>query len=161
MRLSKHINAKDNSYKTKWLKSLSDKPIMSIVEICNDLNWAEREKYWIAKYKYDWEQRLTNLTTGGDGGDTWSGRKHKQSSKDKIGDANKGRKRPDLGINNKVNKSKQVSQYSLSGEYICTYPSVNDAGDYTGCSKTNISKMANGSLKKSQLHVGGFIWKYD
>lgn len=161
MRYRKHLTAKDNSYKTKWLKSLSEPPILRVIEECTDFNWVEREKYWIVKYKYDWEQRLTNLTEGGDGGDTWTGRKHKQSSKDKIGRANKGRKRPDLAIRSKARMSRKVSQYSMDSELVVSFNSVIDASRITGCSKTNISKMANGSLKKSQVHVGGFIWKYD
>jgi hypothetical protein len=37
-------------------------PIIIELELCNENNWIEREKYWIKQYN-----NLTNLTTGGDG----------------------------------------------------------------------------------------------
>jgi hypothetical protein len=162
-RYKRHLIAKDNSYKSKWVRSLAKKglqPVMKIIEWCNESNWAKQERYWITKIKYDWEQPLTNITLGGDGGNTWEGRKHSQESKDKIGLANKGKKHTSNIERNKRLKSKRVVQYSLDGKKIRLFSSVTNAAKVTGCSKTNIAKMANGSLYKNSNNVGGFIWKY-
>jgi group I intron endonuclease len=67
-RLSKHIdNAKYNKHNKhlcnwilKYLK-LDLKPIIELIEICNEDNWIEREKYWIKCYS-----NLLNISEGGD-----------------------------------------------------------------------------------------------
>lgn len=67
-RLSKHIdNAKYNKHNKrlcnwilKYLK-LDLKPIIELIEVCNENNWIEREKYWIKYYS-----NLLNISEGGD-----------------------------------------------------------------------------------------------
>jgi hypothetical protein len=68
-RLYNHINhAKTMKYKRHvyyWINSLLKKgklPIMNVLEEC-DINWQEREKYWIEQYK----ENLCNHTLGGEG----------------------------------------------------------------------------------------------
>lgn len=48
-----------------------------------------------------------------------------------------------------------VSQYDLSGNYICSFPTIRDAGRATGCSINQIRNCLNGVY----LQGGGFIWK--
>lgn len=65
-RLYKHINDKPlhNTYKHNWIQSLIKlnlKPIIQLIEICDDIDWKERERYWISFYS-----NLTNNTTGGE-----------------------------------------------------------------------------------------------
>jgi hypothetical protein len=56
-------------HRIHWLRSLlasGQQPLLAVLEVCNDDNWAEREKHWIAHGKIcGWE--LTNNTEGGDG----------------------------------------------------------------------------------------------
>ena len=60
---------KTNSYKHNWIQQLltqDKKPQLKILEVCNELNWVEKEKWWIRYFKKN-KQPLTNLTEGGDG----------------------------------------------------------------------------------------------
>lgn len=52
--------------------------------------------------------------------------------------------------------AKKVAQYSLNGEYIKTYPCMNEAGRNTGIHSSAISMCCRGKRKSS----GGYIWKY-
>lgn len=84
VRLSRHIldKPKCNNHKYNWICSLKNenlKPIIIELEICNDTNWKERERYWIGQYN-----NLTNLTAGGEGCDYYP-----QEVLDKISNANK------------------------------------------------------------------------
>jgi len=73
-RLYSHIadarRNKTNRYSSNWIKKLlkrNEKPIMELIEICNENNWKEREKHWIKYYKR-LNYRLCNLCVGGTGG---------------------------------------------------------------------------------------------
>lgn len=56
---------------------------------------------------------------------------------------------------NQKNK-KYVSQYSLSGELICVFESVSEAGKATGIPHTNIIRNCKGRANSA----GGYIWRY-
>jgi hypothetical protein len=66
-----------------WIKSIisaSKIPIIKKLDVCNTIEEAKcLEKYWISQFK-TWGFRLTNMTSGGDGGDTFS----MQSPSEKI-----------------------------------------------------------------------------
>jgi predicted GIY-YIG superfamily endonuclease len=56
---------KTKTHKNNWIKSLIDRGLKAkivILEECNDTNWSEREKYWVANIP-----NLTNTTEGGEG----------------------------------------------------------------------------------------------
>lgn len=57
---------------------------------------------------------------------------------------------------NKLIRSKQVEQYSKSGEYIRTFNSVSEAAIFLGCSIGAISNCCCGRTKTSQ----GYRWKF-
>ena len=72
-RLSSHLAKKDekNDYKHCWIRSvLNNKSNIgySIIEICNDNNWKEKEIYWIKKLRDS--NKLVNFTDGGEGKQT-------------------------------------------------------------------------------------------
>lgn len=58
-----------NLHKKNWIKQLFDinlKPIIRVIEECDNSNYNLRERYWI-KYYRDLGCKLTNLTDGGEG----------------------------------------------------------------------------------------------
>lgn len=64
-RLSQHYYCANHNYQThvaKWIRKINEKPIIELIEICDENNWEEREKYWISYYK-----NLTNIHIGGKG----------------------------------------------------------------------------------------------
>lgn len=159
-RFRKHLTQKGNTFKHKWISFLLDNsmtPILNIIEKCSESIIDEREKYWIAKYK----NQICNHTAGGEGGATFTGKKHKQETKQKIGVANTGNKREDLSLFNRTSKSKKVIQIDPNtGIELAVFNSVVYASKITGCSKTNISKFASGNIKPSIKKVGGYHWRY-
>lgn len=67
-RLSQYLSAtyKSNPHKYNWINQLKLqglKPTIKIIEICNSVNWVEREKFWINDIT-----NLTNITQGGENG---------------------------------------------------------------------------------------------
>jgi hypothetical protein len=62
-----------------------------------------------------------------------------------------------LGIYNTV-CSKPVLQYTLDGQLVAEYPSVNEAERQTGIKHSNIVKCCNGVY--GYKTAGGYIWKY-
>ena len=88
-RYKQHLyDKRTKSYKSSWiisLKSLGLKPIMTIIEECNDVNWEDREIYWIQQY-----ENLTNTQKGGNGGDDYR-RYIPEESIEKIRQANIGK----------------------------------------------------------------------
>lgn len=70
VRLALHLCETKNTHKNQWLAKLRRagvKPLMSIIEVIensNDLDWQDRERFWIAHYLAN-GVRLTNLDSGG------------------------------------------------------------------------------------------------
>ncbi len=111
-RLRAHMSEKMNSYKKNWITSLAKKnllPVFKSLEVIldsNDLDWQERERWWIAKMRED-GHRLTNLEDGGVGGKILH-----EETKTKISLANKGRKPSPQTVEASVaaRKGKKMSQ---------------------------------------------------
>lgn len=85
-RLSQHIqDAKShisNRRTINWICNLLKsnlKPIIEIIEVCNENNWQEREIYWISYYK-----ERVDLCNHHEGGLGCLGRKLTQNEKEKI-----------------------------------------------------------------------------
>lgn len=90
-RLGNHIaNAKGNKHNkhlSNWILSIlstGKRPIIELIEECDNSVWEERERYWISQYT-----NLINLTEGGDG---CVGFIHNQETRDKLRLINLGRK---------------------------------------------------------------------
>lgn len=67
--ISKYYLNKDISYKNNWIKSeleKGNKILINELEVVNESNWQECEKYWIEQFK-QWGYKLVNTTEGGDG----------------------------------------------------------------------------------------------
>ena len=61
---------KSKRYVLNWIRQLASnnqKPILEVIEECNENNWQEREIYWISHYKKI-IPNLCNLCDGGTGG---------------------------------------------------------------------------------------------
>jgi hypothetical protein len=56
----------------------------------------------------------------------------------------------------KLTNSKKVTQYTMEGEKIKTYPSISIAAQKIGISSTHISNRAGGT----EYSAGGFIWRH-
>ena len=63
------------------------------IEECDNNLLNEREIYWIKYYNSNNKILGYNMTTGGEGGDTWTNNPHKEETSQKIRDANLGSKR--------------------------------------------------------------------
>jgi len=53
--------------------------------------------------------------------------------------------------------TKVIYKYSLNGEYICKYNSLNEASSECDISKSSICRYINGTYKKA----GNYLWSYD
>jgi group I intron endonuclease len=85
-RYKQHLYDKRTTHKSSWVKSLKQlglKPIMTIIETCNETNWIDREKFWITQF-----DNLTNLL---DGGGVHYTRTTKEETKAKISAIHKGK----------------------------------------------------------------------
>lgn len=68
----------------------------------------------------------------------------------RFSESNKGK-----GVINNQKTSKPVVQYSLNGDIIGVYPSLNEAYRKTGIDKSSISDCCRGKLKTA----GEFVWR--
>jgi len=97
-RVIEHLKLRERTYKNNWLKSivaLGLKPKVKVLEIVNDDDWQDKERYYIKYYK-DLGCRLTNMTEGGEGID------FTDVIRQKISKANKGRKPSRKAIENSI-----------------------------------------------------------
>lgn len=141
-RLRDHINLsqKNEYYSARWIRSLVSKnlePIMRLIEICDENNWEEREKYHIAEMRKTCD--LTNVLDGGIG----LPEKHK-------------RKLYDLREEYFKTIRKPVCQYDWQGKFIKTWEGCNIASRALGMST---SCMSRACLNK-KCFFGGFYWRY-
>ncbi len=99
-RLYNHIKLAENKdnkrHISNWIRSLKEKPLITVIEECYPSIANKRERYWIKRYKalgYD----LCNHSKGGEGAGIGNtncvGRKLSEETKEKLRRANKkGRK---------------------------------------------------------------------
>lgn len=120
-------------------------------ETLDELN--SKEIYWINYYN----SKVPNGYNIADGGagvplvktDEW---------KMKIGNSNRGNKRPDLSAYNKSKKSKPIEQLSLNGELIKVWNSSREIEKAGIGYHSAILKICNGDSRRHTAY--GFIWKY-
>lgn len=83
-RYSQHLVDKRQTHKRCWIDSLlkeNIKPVIDILEICDENNWEEREIYWINQY-----DNLTNHKKGGNGNSDYV-RVTKEETKKKLSES--------------------------------------------------------------------------
>lgn len=70
-RFYKHITEKrNNTYKEQWIGGLKNKgylPIIEVLDVVDEEDWMFWETWWISLFK-SWNFKLTNISTGGEGG---------------------------------------------------------------------------------------------
>jgi hypothetical protein len=164
-RLSAHYRDKKPSRKKSWIDCLRKKnlkPILEIIEWCEDHNWQEKEKYWIAHYRNKIGNKLTNILEGGNG--LPKGYKHSAETIEKIRIAgkmaNKGqfkKGRQDKYRSKRIKKiRKKILQYDLQGNFIKVWHGI-----VTASIRLNINKNSITSVLKNKTKIaGGFQWKY-
>ena len=189
-RIKQHLNKDRFIYKSyfyNWLnKQLSEDKeyFIDILEEVNDLNWQEREKYWIKHIKEN-GYKLTNMTDGGDGNNNQvfteeSKEKRRQkmlghklsehtkkliseahkdkivleSTKQKLREINLGKPCPE---HVKKLLYKEVNQYTLQGNYIKTFKSLTEASKEIDCRKSTLSNV----IKTKKIKIfKEFLWDY-
>ena len=104
-----------------------------------------------------------NLETGGNRGKKPSEvtcYKISQNHADVSGENNPmfGKKRPELGIQNKLTKGKAVNQYTIDGFFVAQYPTIREAERITGINNAWISGCCR--KKYGYKTAGGYQWEY-
>lgn len=101
---ARRLDPKRKSNCSYWILGLLALGLEPVIELLEeqpaDLDVAERA--WIAQLK-EQGASLCNQTPGGEGGDTWGGRKHAESSKQLISQANRKSANPE--------RAKKISDY--------------------------------------------------
>ena len=69
-----------------------------------------------------------------------------------------GKKRPEVGLKNKLTKGKAVNQFTIDGIFIAQYPTIREAERQTGIDNGWIGGCCRG--KYGYKTAGGYVWKY-
>lgn len=143
-RLSQHIQDGkkhiSNKRITNWLYNLSKqnlKPVIKVIEKCNENNWAEREIYWIAYYK-----NLFDLCNHHEGGLGCSGRNLTESQKLHI--KNVGLKQSYFNEDEKLLIWKEIQKDVSYNQIIIKYPKL---------SISSYNSIKNGRLWNHITHL--------
>lgn len=139
-RLHSHLKAAKagSTYRVhNWMRKIVVKPLLRVIELCDERSWSDAERRWIAHYR-SLGCELTNITGGGEGtfgtvasaetrakmsnvrigntnanGNTiWLGRKHKEESKQKMAEARRGTTASE-DTKRKMSLSRIGNKYSL------------------------------------------------
>lgn len=87
------------------------------------------------------------------------GRFMSKETREKIGNANRGRKLTDKQkehLSNISKNKKKVNQYDLNGNFIKQYESLKQAEKETGILSQNIGEVCRGQQK----YAKGYLWRY-
>jgi len=156
-RLYRHIFDATNKTKLNkrdaWIKSLlnnESKPKIDVIDVVPINEWSFWEQYWISQFR-TWGFNLKNMTNGGEGN---YGRVVSENTKIKMSNTKKGKVPKNFNQIIKKAIKGSVKQYSLNGEFIKEWESVN-------LIKTEL-KLDNVDLvvKRKRPSAGGFIWRY-
>lgn len=150
------------------------------VEECDDIKLSEQEQYWINYY--DSYNSGYNATLGGDGSLLYNHSAILQMLKDGIAPITIAdkigccrdiiydlAKANSIRIEANINLKKPVEQYDKLGNFIQSFPSIRDAGDWCvtqgkakGTNQTARSKISGclTGTNPSRKTAYGYIWKY-
>lgn len=144
-RLGNHIaNAKGNKHNihlSNWILNILNsgkKPIIELLEECNNSIWQEREKYWISQFP-----NLVNLTKGGDG---CLGFIQDKVTREKLRKAMLGKKHTEKF---KQDMSLRLKGKPLSEEHKAKIGKANSGKKATEATKLKLSKSHKG-IKQSE-----------
>lgn len=124
----------------KWMYShykRNETIIVKQIDVCNENEWEEREKYWI-KYYRDKGFELLNISNGGNGVVTEEIRS--KSSIERSVEAH----------------CKAVVALNKDGSFYKEFSSIKEASEDTGALRTSIGNVLKGRSKSSK----GYIWIY-
>jgi hypothetical protein len=154
LRLQSHIDYARNTKRKRrhvsdWILGLLEqnlKPIITIIEKTDVVNWVDRERYWISHFK-NLQFNLCNLT---DGGESNTGYVYSDELKEVRRKARIGYKIPDT--------TKEKIRKSLSKKIKCVedgliFPSIKDAVIHSGIPKTTFHrKLYKGELINNKTY---------
>jgi len=75
-------NLKLQNRKVRWLRTLTQEPLVEVLEVVDMNSWADRERYWIKRFR-DEGADLTNFADGGQTSPV-EGRGHTEETKAKL-----------------------------------------------------------------------------
>lgn len=150
-RLKSHwgqANRGKSSGKYDWMRSHDPSEITVVVlEKCvpeTRENLASREIFWITDLTSQGHS-LLNHTTGGDGGDTFSGRTHSEAAKRKVRDSKLGKPRPES-----VKKAVKDSLHKYTFGETCCISCRREFSSPKGCSNHIASVHLGGNTKRAE-----------
>lgn len=190
IRLQEHIKkAKyDKTHKNHWilsLKKLGVKPVLEIIDVVSDNECGFWEQYWMDLIK-SWGFKLTNIASGGVGGDLGvevrklistklKGRKFTNETIEKMREGAKKRKLSDAGrkslsINRSGKKNpmygrkqpesskkyREIIQLDVNLNEIKIWKGIIVASKELNINRCTISDVCNGRKKTA----GGYVWRY-
>lgn len=190
IRLFEHIRKckHGGTHKNNWIKSLLNKgykPVIEILDIVSINDWGFWETYWINIIK-SWGFNLTNIATGGRGGnqgivvnkkisEALINRKFTNETIEKMRIGAKNRKLSEEGRKNlsihrmgkgnsmygKVRpesskKYRSIIQLDINHNQIKTWLGLTNASKELKINRCTISDVCNGRKKTA----GGFLWEY-
>lgn len=133
-RVNQHYYSANNGVKTylyDWLRSIKEKPVIELLDICEESEWESVEKYWISQFRV-WGFKLVNLAEGGLDGSRLRSK------------------------NKKSKPTVKVIEYNKEGEFICIYSSIISAANKNKSVANNITRCC----KKEKGLVNGSMWRY-
>lgn len=125
--------------------------------------WTEEKKAKMRVIKLNFrhtEDAKKRIGEGAKGNKYCVGKKLSEERKKQIGEFHKGHKynlgkkhSPEHNAKITAHKYKPIYQYTLSGEFVKEYPSVQDAVNKTGLSKASISGSAKGRVSNPRKYI--------
>lgn len=152
-RIGNHIaNAKGNKHNkhlSNWILSIlkeNKRPIIELIEECENSVWEDREKFWISQYT-----NLINLTEGGDG---CRGFIHNRITIEKLRLVNKGRRHTE---DFKSNMSKRLKGKPLSKEHVAKIAKANTGRKASEETRRRLSESHKGKYPTEEARINRSI----
>jgi hypothetical protein len=114
-RLTAHIyeSKHRNNHKCNWINKLNknnNRPIIKLLDTVSEEDWEFWEMYWIEQFK-SWGFNLVNHTSGGEG------YTHSEETKEKIRQANSGKNHYFYGKRHKQTSKDKISKSLIGNNY--------------------------------------------
>lgn len=125
---------KANLHRRNWVNSMKKdgvKPIMELLEVCDEFNWKECEVFWISQLK-SWGFDLLNYTVGGDGCTFGNQTSFK-----------------------KGHGAKAIVALTKQGEFVKEFSCCEEGEKFCG------KKCVDNALNRKLRSAGGYLWFYE